>query len=322
MMYRFVQSCDKMLSTIHFHVSCIFTAKIYTVYHWQANNGEPKLKPLPLAYSSYFPVDSEEGKHPRDLVIILHGLLGSKSNWNSIAKAIVERVNRRVILADARNHGQSPHSDQMSYEHMAEDVRLLLDSLVVKKVDKVCLMGHSMGGRSAMYFALKYPSFVDNIIVVDISPVGAIESIDALVALCRAMKDVVLKPNLSLAEARADAGEQLKPHVRDLATLNFLLTNLVSRREVPGFRWRINLESIVDSSGRLAVFPNVGTTFGKSALFVGAENSSFLKPEDEPYILKLFPRAQFEYVPNSGHLIHVDNPDVLLALIIKFVSNV
>lgn len=111
-----------------------------------------KIQPVDLAYASYESTDISYGPTP---LIIMHGLLGSKNNWNSLSKAFHQKTipQRKIIAVDARNHGDSPHTTQHTYDHLVEDLKKLLERL---KISKASFLGHSMGGRAMMLFALKY----------------------------------------------------------------------------------------------------------------------------------------------------------------------
>ena len=99
-------------------------------------------------------------------IIIAHGMLGSSGNWSSLSRRIAQETGKSVVTFDARNHGMSEHTETMSYPEMAEDMKSLITE------SKATLIGHSMGGRTAMYFALKYPDLVDKLAIVDVSPVN------------------------------------------------------------------------------------------------------------------------------------------------------
>lgn len=118
------------------------------------NKDKEKIQPVDLAYASYESTNIDSGATP---LVIMHGLLGSKNNWNSLSKAFHQKTipQRKVIAVDARNHGDSPHTLQHTYEHLVEDIKQLLVKL---KIEKACLLGHSMGGRAMMLFSLKYVS--------------------------------------------------------------------------------------------------------------------------------------------------------------------
>lgn len=130
-------------------ISKICSNKLYTILPRHATCSANNAETVDLAYSSYESTDSHSSTRPP--VVILHGLLGSKNNWNSMSKAIHRNTGRKIISIDARNHGDSKHSPQHTYLHMAQDVMKLLKKL---EISKVSVIGHSMGGRTAMVLSL------------------------------------------------------------------------------------------------------------------------------------------------------------------------
>ncbi len=234
-------------------------------------------------------------------VVILHGLLGSSSNWRSVARRLAER--HRVFTLDLPNHGESPHVDAMSYAAMAGDVAAFLDD---HDIATATLMGHSMGGKAAMRLALDAPARVDRLVVVDIAP--SVSRHDHLPWL-RAMDAL----DLARVSRRADADSMLTDAIPDAAMRQFLLQNLVSTAN--GFAWRINLTAIENSLPALLDFP-LGTatqTFGGIALFLRGAQSDYVLPKDEPLIRSLFPRAQIVTIEGAGHWPHAQQPARFLA---------
>ncbi|XP_045245626.1 sn-1-specific diacylglycerol lipase ABHD11 isoform X2 [Macaca fascicularis] len=218
--------------------------------------GEAEPRPLPLSYSLL------DGEAALPAVIFLHGLFGCKTNFNSIAKAFAQQTGRRVLTVDARNHGNSPHSPDMSYEIMSQDLQDLLPQL---DLVPCVVVGHSMGGRTAMLLALQRPELVERLIAVDISPVEGTGS-SHFPAYVAAMRTVNIPDGLPRSHARKLADEQL--------------SSVVQRQE-----------------------SYLGPT-----LFLLGGNSQFVHPSHHPEIIRLFPRAQIQTVPNAGHWIHAERP--------------
>ncbi|HEY5719706.1 MAG TPA: alpha/beta fold hydrolase, partial [Gammaproteobacteria bacterium] len=165
-------------------------------------------------------------------LLVLHGLFGSSSNWARLARGLAAEF--RVICADLRNHGRSPHAAGMSYPQMAADVVALLDRL---RLDRVALLGHSMGGKVAMQVALNQPERVSRLLVADIAPRAyrgnqaiVLEALEAL--------------HLDSLASRREADERLAAQVPETGVRAFLLTNLT--QEQGRFGWRINLPEIID----------------------------------------------------------------------------
>ncbi|XP_048225185.1 protein ABHD11 isoform X2 [Perognathus longimembris pacificus] len=269
-------------------------------------NAEPR--PLPLSYTLL------DGEATLPAVVFLHGLFGSKTNFSSVAKAVAQQTGRRVLTVDARNHGDSPHSPDASYEAMSQDLQDLLPQLgLVPSV----LVGHSMGGKTAMLMALQRPDLVERLMAVDISPV-ATTSVSHFAAYMTAMKAIVIPQKLPRSQARKLADEQLRPVVQDMAVRQFLLTNLV---EVDGhFSWRVNLDALAQHLDQIMTFPPQQQAYPGPALFLLGGNSEFVQPSHHPEIRRLFPQAQMQTVPNAGHWVHADRPQDFMAAIRSFLA--
>jgi len=244
-----------------------------------------------------------QGSASGSTLVILHGLLGSSSNWRSIARRL--SAQHRVFALDLPNHGDSPHVPRMSYPAMAADVRAFLDT---HAIDAATIIGHSMGGKVAMRLALDAPQRVHRLVVVDIAPTPSHH--DHLPWL-RAMADL----DLSRVSRRADAEHMLADAVPDPGMRGFLLQNLTSTPG--GFAWRVNLEAIEASLPALLDFPvdPQAQPFRGESLFVRGARSDYVLPEDEPVILELFPGAQIVTVEGAGHWVHAEQPERFLTAI-------
>ncbi|MEO5906463.1 MAG: alpha/beta fold hydrolase, partial [Saprospiraceae bacterium] len=174
-------------------------------------------------------------------VIIMHGLFGMLDNWRSIAKMLEEDF--QCILVDLRNHGKSPHTDEMNYEIMVNDVIELMDDL---HLSNAILLGHSMGGKVAMHLALKYPEKAEKLIVVDIAPKKYTPHHEDVIAAIQAIDPCTL-------EDRSEAEQIFTQHLgTDQATIQFLLKNL-SRKAEGGFEWKANMDSLIEHYSDLLV---------------------------------------------------------------------
>ncbi|XP_014930508.2 protein ABHD11 [Acinonyx jubatus] len=255
-----------------------------------------------------------DGEAARPALVFLHGLFGSKTNFNSIAKALAQQTGRRVLTVDARNHGESPHSPDMSYEAMSQDVQDLLTQLGLVPC---VLVGHSMGGRTAMLLALQRPELVERLIAVDISPVETTSNSD-FPSYMAAMRAVDVPDDMSRSSARKLADQQLSTVIQDTAVRQFLLTNLV---EVDGrFVWRVNLEALAQHVDKILAFPPRQESYPGPTLFLLGGNSQYVHPSHHSEIRRLFPQAQMQTVPNAGHWIHADCPQDFMAAIRGFLA--
>jgi pimeloyl-ACP methyl ester carboxylesterase len=237
-------------------------------------------------------------------LVILHGLFGSLDNWFSIAKDLVEDYT--LYLVDQRNHGDSPHSNEWNYGVMVEDLRELLDS---ENLDSVYLMGHSMGGKTVMNFAVKYPERVCKLIVGDIAPryypihhQVILEGLNAL--------------NLSQLQSRKEADELLAPYIPELGVRQFLLKSL--GRDGNGFAWKINLPVITQHIEEVGKALDEGAVFEGPTLFLGGANSPYIQEKDLSDMKRHFPNSTWVSIPNAGHWLHAEQPQAVVAEMRKF----
>ncbi|MEN8261630.1 MAG: alpha/beta fold hydrolase [Pseudomonadota bacterium] len=239
---------------------------------------------------------------------ILHGLFGSGRNWNVIARRLSEQA--RVWVPDLRNHGASPHSEPMTYPAMAADVRALLDEQGIERSD---MIGHSMGGKAAMWLALTEPERVNKLVVVDIAPVRYAHSFRNIIRTLRRLP-------LDHVTGRADADGWLAQHIPELALRQFLLQNLI-RRENRSL-WRINLDGIERALPALMAFPEAGRVrpFHGKVLFVAGGRSNYILPEHTVVIRRLFPHACIERLPDAGHWLHSEQPEQFMNVVQAFLT--
>ncbi|XP_071882251.1 sn-1-specific diacylglycerol lipase ABHD11 isoform X5 [Anas platyrhynchos] len=220
---------------------------------------------VPLSHAALGPAG------PRPPLVLLHGLFGSRGNLQTAANALARRSGSQVLTLDARNHGSSPHSPVMTYEAMSLDVQQLLARLGIAKC---IVLGHSMGGKTAMALALQRPDLVERLISVDISPVST-TLVSEFSAYISAMKSVNIPAGLSRSAARQLADSQLSPAVQHPQLRQFLLTNLV---EVEGrYVWRVNLEAISHHLEDIMSFPVFHKPYPGPTLFLGGSNSPYIR---------------------------------------------
>ncbi|KAK4878056.1 hypothetical protein RN001_010562 [Aquatica leii] len=210
-------------------------------------------------------------------VLIMHGLFGSKAVWAHIARFLAMESNprRKIIALDARNHGDSPHTSEHSYEHMSND---LLYFMQMNKIAKATVLGHSMGGRCAMYFSLTQPDKIEKLIVCDISPINNNDSQFSTIKFqLETMNQVKFPKDVSLHEAKNDVDKQLSVKIPKPLSRQFILTNII-QNEDGSFSWRFNLPVLVQNfQQNIDQFPNVeGKVFNGPVLFLIGEESSFV----------------------------------------------
>jgi esterase len=240
-------------------------------------------------------------------LIILHGLFGTLDNWQTLAKAWAEHY--LVFLVDLRNHGRSPHVDELSYPAMAEDLHDFMDQ---NWIHKAHILGHSMGGKVAMEFALNYPDMVDKLIVVDIAPKPYRPGHDDIFAALFAI-------DLNTLESRQAAEAILEQHIEDWGVRQFLLKNL-SRTTEGGFEWKMNLPVIYRDYAKILEPLSSEGPFEGQTLFIRGEKSGYVKDEDLLRIQELFPHSALQTVASAGHWVHADQPAVLKAMVEAFLG--
>ncbi|MEM1119932.1 MAG: alpha/beta fold hydrolase [Bacteroidota bacterium] len=240
-------------------------------------------------------------------IIILHGLFGTLDNWQTIAKKLAE--NYTVYLIDQRNHGRSPHSDEFNYEVMAEDLQAFMESQWIYEAH---IIGHSMGGKAAMQFALNYPDMVNQLVVVDIAP-------KAYTGGHHAIFEALFGLDLAKVDNRKTADQLLQTKIADFGVRQFLLKNLTRKKE-GGFRWKMNLPVIYQNYPRLMAAITSSDTFDHPTLFIRGGASDYVQEEDMTGINNLFPKAQLTTVENAGHWVHAVAPLALLKLVTDFLK--
>ncbi len=239
-------------------------------------------------------------------LIILHGLFGSSDNWYTLAKTFAEHYS--VYVVDQRNHGQSPHSDEMNYRVLAEDLH---EFIVEQGLQRPAVIGHSMGGKAAMNFAVAYPDHIGKLIVVDIVPKAYPVHHDAILD---GLHDI---PLASIA-SRSEADARLTSFVPEPDVRQFLLKNL-SRKPSGGFEWKINLSAIdqnIEALGEGMIYS--GKHDGPS-LFIRGEKSNYYAPGDEVRIKAIFPNADIVTM-DTGHWVQAEKPEEFARIVLNYLS--
>ena len=264
-------------------------------------------------------------------IVIVHGLLGSGSNFATWAKSLAatcqaEGTPRRVLLCDLRNHGESSHCSDMSFDEMAADVVQLLDD---EGISRAVLFGHSIGGKVAMATALRHRERVERLCVIDIAPT-TYDTSEAqwasVVEVIAAMRSI----DLRRVTTKKDADQQLSRTVADPGMRAFVLTNLMrtpsSGDKGPGLRWRVNLPAIEESLPELASWPlEEGTAapppYEGNTLFIAGGKSRFLRSSHLPEIQGSFSHFSLSTIRTAAHWVHADEPDALLVIASSFLAS-
>lgn len=243
-------------------------------------------------------------------LVILHGLLGSSRNWQTLAARWADQ-GRRVLVFDMPNHGSSPWTEVMDYPFMARSLWTMIRQEVG---EKVALLGHSMGGKAAMVMALTAPDMTERLIVADAAPVAYEHT---FAPYFRAMKAV----SLGRATSRAAVEAVLAEYIDDARVRAFLLQNLAGE---PGhYRWRANLAVLHAAMSDILGFPTLppGLHYDGPTLFIHGGLSDYVRPdEQEDMIRGRFPRAHFHELEQAGHWLHADQPEAFVAAVSAFLN--
>lgn len=228
-------------------------------------------------------------------LVILHGLLGSSRNWQTAGRDLAAR--HHVFALDLRNHGSSPHVDEMTYPAMVDDVIAWLDE---RSIGRAALLGHSMGGKVAMLLACRHAARVERLTIVDIAPK------DYYWVAHRAEFAAMLELDLATLASRAEAEMRFEARVDDWAMRKFLATNL-ERSPEGQWRWMVNLPALTAALPTLEKNPLAGAEhFSGPTNFITGARSRYVLPDDHPAIHRFFPAAKIETIPDSGHNPHME----------------
>lgn len=238
-------------------------------------------------------------------ILILHGLFGMLDNWNSISNRLAE--NFSVYTVDQRDHGKSDKSTEFGYEFIAEDLKYFCDENDLKEIG---IIGHSMGGKSAMTFADRFPDYVQKLMVIDISPKtydGGHEFI----------LEAILSIPIESVTSRQEVDELLSRHIKAIGIRQFLMKNL-SRKKEGGFEWKANFQLLNKHYPDILGMPELRQGNTLDTLFISGERSDYIIPEDHKLILELYPNARIEVIENAGHWVHAEQPNAIIDKINAF----
>jgi pimeloyl-ACP methyl ester carboxylesterase len=240
-----------------------------------------------------------------DPILILHGLFGISDNWITIAKSLAK--NYLVYVLDMRNHGRSPHTEAFTYTDMVEDVYEFLTDLNLRQVS---MIGHSMGGKTAMSFALEYPHRLNKLIIIDISPrkypIFHKNIIEGLLAL-----------DINKLNSRKDADIQLTEKIASRRIRQFLLKNL-ARNDDGSLTWRINLPVIAENLSEIGAEIKSKSLFSNPTLFLRGGKSEYIGESDFQIIQDQFTNSEIITIPGTSHWIHSEAPEEVFKVIDAF----
>ncbi len=240
-------------------------------------------------------------------MIILHGLFGMLDNWQRYGKIWSDRF--EVHLVDQRNHGRSFHSERFDYAAMAHDLLLYMDQ---HQIPRATILGHSMGGKTAMLHACVNPDRINRLIIVDIAPKYYPPHHQEIL---KALHSVEVKK----LEGRADADKVMAEHLPQFGVRQFLLKNLYWKTDKQ-LDWRFNLKEISENIENVGTALNNGLRFKGPTLFIRGEKSDYVLPQDYGLIHTHFPNAEIRTVEKAGHWVHAENPQEFEATVNGFLA--
>ena len=240
-------------------------------------------------------------------LIILHGYFGMGDNWKSHANKLSE--NFEVHLVDQRNHGRSFHTDEFGYELMVEDLKVYFEE---KQIEKAIVLGHSMGGKTAMLFAVEYPNLVEKLIVADIAPKYYAPHHHTII-------DALNSVDFSQLKLRTEVDNILKKSIPEEGIRQFLLKN-VYRKTKTEMAFRFNLDSLTKNNPEVGEALPSFTTYDGDVLFLRGQKSDYILDDDFGLITAHFEKAIIKTIANAGHWLHAENPVDFYNQLIQFVK--
>lgn len=255
-------------------------------------------------------------------LVIVHGLYGSSDNWLTVGKKLSAYY--KVYMVDQRNHGRSPKSDEHNFETLKNDLAEFFDR---HKIEKAILMGHSMGGKTAMFFASDYPEKVEKLIVIDIAPKDYfLLNDESQFFLHKNILQAMLEINFKIMESRKDIENYLLARIDSSPIVQFLLKNVHRAKENHQFEWRLNVRALYDNLDEIISgvnerwFADRLPIFNYPVLFIKGAQSNYILPEDIASIHRIYPEAEVVEIENAGHWLHAEQPRLFMEAVIDFLN--
>ena len=245
---------------------------------------------MPILHSKIYGEDQ-----PGLPLLVFHGLFGMLDNWGSFGKEFGEIM--PVHLMDLRNHGRSFHSEEMSHDAMAEDI---LHYMEHHEIEKAHLLGHSLGGKAVMQFAINFPEKVEKLIVVDIAP-------KAYPPHHQDILEALQSVDFETATSRGDVEEKMSQYIKERFVILFLTKNLYWTEDKK-LAWRFNLKTLSEKYEDFVTNAIKSGVYEGETLFVSGARSKYILPEDENEMKQQFPNFQLKTIPNAGHWVQAENP--------------
>lgn len=235
-------------------------------------------------------------------IIILHGLFGMLDNWQTIGRQLGENFN--VYIIDQRNHGRSPHTDGFSYAMLADDLQYFMESNWIYSAHVV---GHSMGGKTAMQFAMQYPDMIKSLHVIDIAPKKYSGGHEIIM-------DTLKEIDLTKIQDRKEAEAFMLDRIPEFGTRQFLLKNLTRNETTGAFEWKMNLPVLQREYDNILDTVSEGVFEGETHFYRG-DKSDYINDFDIPMMKEKFPKMTLDTIENAGHWVHAEQPKILYQLL-------
>ena len=240
--------------------------------------------------------------------VILHGFLGMGDNWKTLATQFAED-GYALHLVDQRNHGRSFHSDEFNYDILATDLKAYCDH---HGFDNIILLGHSMGGKTAMKFAVKFPEIVEKLIIADIAPKYYAPHYQQILEGLAALSN-----NPDALKSRGDADEFMAQYIKDWGTRQFLLKNLYWKKDKT-LALRMNLEVLSSNPEAIGEALELDEIYNGEVLFLRGSKSNYIQDDDFELVKKHFPHSTIQTISDAGHWLHAENPKDFYQNVVKF----
>ena len=247
-------------------------------------------------------------------LVVVHGLYGSSDNWINIGKRLAEK--HTVYMIDQRNHGRSPFANSHTFDDMRNDLEEFFEK---HNIEKATLLGHSMGGKAAMWFALDFPEKVEKLVIADIAPKDyLLLKEDSQFYLHQNILLAMMEIDFSKIKSRNDVDDFMSQKINDVNIRQFLLKNVAKDKTHKRYKWRVNaevlyshLDEIVNGVNKNWFEDRIPVT-SYPVIFIRGMKSRYILPEDEPMIKEIYPDSRIIDIPDAGHWLHAEQPELFM----------
>ena len=247
-------------------------------------------------------------------LVVVHGLYGSSDNWVNIGKRLAEK--HTVYMVDQRNHGRSPFSDSHTFNDMRDD---LVEFFEKHNIEKATLLGHSMGGKAAMWFATDYPEKVEKLVIADIAPKDyLLLKEDSQFYLHQNILLAMMEIDFSKIKSRNDVDDFMAQKIDDVNIRQFLMKNVAKDKLNHQYKWRVNAGVLYDHLDEIVSGVNKNWLDDRipissyPVIFIRGMKSKYILPEDEPMIKEIYPDSRIIDIPDAGHWLHAEQPELFM----------